>query len=110
MLISLLQRLHRLPSLQELAQRQRLPPREILGFDCRFCSDQGAIAEAIDALLAGRPANSPGDRLGDLLYAFFWYYGTEYRGGIISIRGDMQPMLDAGAGSGDSESLPPGVD
>lgn len=86
MLLHLMQRRGLLPSLQALAAQRGEPPREILGADCRFCTDPAGIAEALAQLQAG--AEVEGQNLGVLLHAFFRYFGVEYRGGVISIRGD----------------------
>ncbi|CAJ1459372.1 unnamed protein product, partial [Effrenium voratum] len=78
MVVHLLQRRQRLPSLQDLAILHGLPRREVQQVDCRFCTDS--------AILEKERAKFSSPSLGACLMDFFKFYGTEYKGGIVSIR------------------------
>ncbi|CAJ1329325.1 unnamed protein product [Effrenium voratum] len=79
MVVHLLQRRQRLPSLQDLAILHGLPRREVQQVDCRFCTDSAILEKE------GLKFLSPSS-LGACLMDFFKFYGTEYKGGIVSIR------------------------
>ncbi|PFH31217.1 polynucleotide adenylyltransferase [Besnoitia besnoiti] len=73
-----------LPSLQDMAIRQRLPPVYIGGVDCRYTADPEAVKKELEFLRGGAPPNT--ETVGELLLQFFRYFGYEYRGGVIAIR------------------------
>lgn len=72
-----LARRNRLPSLQELAREE--PEHLVQGLDCRFCRDERRIAAAL------RPQGE--ERLGKELLDFYRFFGEEYKGGLLGVRG-----------------------
>ncbi|KFG57391.1 polynucleotide adenylyltransferase [Toxoplasma gondii RUB] len=86
-----------LPSLQDMAIHQRLPPVYIGGVDCRYTADPEAVQKELEFLRGGAPPNT--ESPGELLLQFFRYFGYEYRGGIIAIRDISHFCLSSGATS-----------
>ncbi|CAJ1393790.1 unnamed protein product, partial [Effrenium voratum] len=86
MLIHVLQRrpCPLLPSLQDLAITQNLPPLFLQGTDCRFCGDLPQIHLHLAELQKSCGPNE--ESLGELLLEFFRYFGYVYETGVIAIR------------------------
>ncbi|CAE8636559.1 unnamed protein product [Polarella glacialis] len=89
MAVHVLQRQRILPSLQDLAVLRGEPRYEVMGFDCRFCTDPEVISQEaarLGTLHRDDEIRPRGGNLGALLLAFFKYFGSEYRGGVIAVR------------------------
>eukprot|EP00434_Breviolum_minutum_P000877 symbB.v1.2.000774.t1/scaffold42.1/size391715/3 len=67
-----------LPSLQDLAVQEKLPPLFLQGFDCRYCSDEEQIRSALET--------NNEENEGELLLEFFRHFGYVYDSGAIAIR------------------------
>ncbi|CBZ52546.1 Novel protein (Zgc:110560), related [Neospora caninum Liverpool] len=92
-----------LPSLQDMAIHQRLPPVYIGGVDCRYTTDPEAVKKELEFLRGGAPPNT--ESPGELLLQFFRYFGYEYRGGVIAIRNISHFCLPPRASSLDTKGV-----
>merc|ERR1719195_2287480 len=93
-MIHVLQAKRVLPSLQDLAVDLGQPPHDILGMDCRYCTDPVAIAAAVQHRRNAPQFDRPSS-LGALFVAFFRYFAKDYRGGTLRIRNNPQTMVQS---------------